>query len=513
MKKIIKAIIKNSILRILLIVFLASTQTDHFITPAISKNPKALRIGVPLLPPLKGNPFSYISLPLSLPNQAIYDSLFQNGQNGEVVPWLVTTWKQISPKTWVFNLRKNVKFSNGEKLNSDSIVAALRYLQSAKGQSDSVSSINMAQVLEKINSLNDYSIEITTTRPLPILPHHLVFMNIPAPAHWRNLGREKFALEPVGSGPFVVKKWKDNLIQLTENTSSWRPPKIQFLELIRIPDQTSRLQALLSDAIDIALALAPQDLEILNSFGAKLTNRKLQSLEFIAFITNSKSPLRDNRVRRALNHAVNKDRMIKIFLNNATKPASQFSHEGAFGFNPNLTPYKYDPDKARLLLSEAGYKNGFKFPVLIASSSRGDNTLWFQQIAMDLKLVGVKMTLQTTPLPRMIQFVQTGNWPALAFGWNFSGNDSLRGYRFRSCDWTNPYHCDPAIMPLIREAINADSFKKRQFLSQKVLSFERDNPPGILLWRGVAFDGIANNVKEFKVLNGFVSFHRIALKN
>lgn len=68
-------------------------------------------------------------------------------------------------------------------------------------------------------------------------------------------------------------------------------------------------------------------------------------------------------------------------------------------------------------------------------------------------------------------------------------------------------------MPLIREAINADSFKKRQFLSQKVLSFERDNPPGILLWRGVAFDGIANNVKEFKVLNGFVSFHRIALKN
>ena len=68
-------------------------------------------------------------------------------------------------------------------------------------------------------------------------------------------------------------------------------------------------------------------------------------------------------------------------------------------------------------------------------------------------------------------------------------------------------------MPLIKAAKKADSFYDRQFLTQKVLAYERDNPPGILLWRGVAFDGIGNNVKDFRTLNGFVSFHKIALKD
>ncbi|MEE2704596.1 MAG: ABC transporter substrate-binding protein [Pseudomonadota bacterium] len=513
MKKNTKTISNNFFVKILFVVFLLSSQTIYFVSPVLSKNATVLRIGVPIFPPQKGNPFSSISLPLSLPNQAIYDPLFLNGSNGEVLPWLATRWQQKSPNHWIFNIRKGVKFSNGENLDSDSVVAAFRYLLTSEGQRDSISSLNMAEILKNINSLDSHTVEIITNQPNPILPLHLVFMNIPAPYHWKDLGRDRFMISPVGSGPFIVEEWKENFIRMAANPLSWRPPEIDFLEIIRIPDQTSRLQALLSGAIDIALSLAPQNTLELDSLGAQLVNRPLQSLEFIAFVTQMESPLRDKRVKKALNYAVNKEQMIDVFLNNATKPASQFSHDGAFGFSPELKPYKYDPDKARSLLSSAGYQNGFKLPVLIASSSGGDNSSWYQQIAMDLEHVGVKMVLQTTPLTRMIQFVQSGKWPVPAFGWNFSGNDSLRGYRFRSCEWTNPYHCDPFLMPLIKAAKKADSFYDRQFLTQKVLAYERDNPPGILLWRGVAFDGIGNNVKDFRTLNGFVSFHKIALKD
>jgi peptide/nickel transport system substrate-binding protein len=285
------------------------------------------------------------------------------------------------------------------------------------------------------------------------------------------------------------------------------------IEMLQIKDPTSRLQAFTSEAIDIAFALSPDDATEVEAIGGRIVSRPAPLINFLLFVTTLDTPLRDVRVRRALNHAANKSQLLKAFVADAVSPATQFSHPMAFGFDPSLQPYAYDPERARTLLSEAGYPDGFAFSMLLVPESGSSYADWFQQLAQDFSAVGVSMTVQAATTARIIESVQTGNWPTEAFAWTFAGFDSLRGYRFRSCGWTAPYHCDPAMMPLIEAAQTADTKIARLSATRAALAHERDNPPGVLLWQGVGFDGLASTVTDFVVENDFVRWDLVRLKD
>ena len=108
------------------------------------------------------------------------------------------------------------------------------------------------------------------------------------------------------------------------------------------------------------------------------------------------------RVRRALNYAANKSQSLSAFMADAVPPATQFSHPMAFGFDPALAPYTYDPERARALLAEAGYPNGFEFTMLLDPSSGGNYVDWFLQLAQDFLAIGVSMTVRFSTTARMV---------------------------------------------------------------------------------------------------------------
>jgi ABC-type transport system substrate-binding protein len=475
---------------------------------------KNLTLGIQLLPATRGNPHQNVSLPGTLPLQAIFDTLTRIGPNGEAGPALAVSWDMESPTTWVFRLRDDVMFSNGEAFNAEAVVAAVDFLLSDAGRSETIGTHLSRVGVADAESRDRFTVAFTTHQPNAILPVHLDFLRVPPPQAFADQGPAEFTLNPIGSGPFKVQDWGDGRISLVANTTSWRKPKLDSVTLIQLADQASRLQGLLAGSLDVAFNVAAEDALSVEAVGGRLVTYSNPSIAYIQFVTTKPSPLADVQVRRALNYAVNKSLISDVMFGGAVAPASQIAHPQAFGFNPDLTPYPYDPARAQALLAQAGYGDGFKIVTLMVPGASNDDQA-MQQIAADLARVGVTMELQRTTFGKYLEYMYQTGWPDpySAFAMVTSGFDPLHGYRTRSCRWTPTYYCDEAVMPLIEQAEGAVTPEDRRLLVGEVLAYERDNPPGILMWQSPAFDALGPQVTYYDVIADVVPFHDLDVKD
>ena len=475
---------------------------------------KTLTIGIPFLPQTQGNPHQNVSLPGTMPVYAIFDPLTRIGADGAAGPSLATAWDAVDEATWVLTLRRDVWFSNGEPFDANAVVAAFDYLLLDAGATETTGTHLSRIFVTGARALDSHTVEIKTSRPNAILPIHLDFVRIPAPGHFAKLGREQFALDPIGTGSFKVDTWGEGRVSLIPNERAWRAPKLDRVTLIQVPDQAARLQGLLSGSLDVAFTVAAEDRAVIEASGGRLITYANPSLGYIQFVTVKDSPLTDMRVRRALNYAVNRTLIVEVMFDGAVEPASQIAHPQAFGFNPDLAPYPYDPERAKALLAEAGYEDGFKFVSLTnAGGISGDQAL--QQIAADLARIGVTMEIQRTTFAKYLEYMYRTGWPDpfVAFAMVTSGFDPMHGFRTRSCKWMTVYYCDEGIMPLIEAAESAFDPEDRRRLVGEVLAYEYDNPPGILTWQSPAFDAVAGRVTHYNVIADVVPFYALDVRD
>jgi len=493
-------------------IVLVITLLNCSISPTSIADEKTLRFGIQLLPSSYGNPYVGVSLPGNLPLQAIFDSLTRVGDDGSPEPWLATSWHPENKYTWVLKLRKNVQFSNGEPFDAYTVVDTVNYLLSEQGRRETIGTHLTRVAVTGAQARGSHVVEIVTSRPNAILPIHLDYLRIPAPNHWRDMGRDKFALDPVGTGPFEVERWKEGHISLKANRKSWRAPFLARVEIIQVADQAARVQALLSGSLDVAFNVGPEDRAAVENAGGRLIVYRNPGVYYIQYLSVKDSPLQSLKVRQALNYAVNKELIVKVLFDGGTVPVSQIAHPQAFGYNTNLTPYPYDPAKAESLLDEAGYRDGFRFSIYMVGGGANDLQA-HQQVAADLARIGVTMDIQRTTLAKYLEYMYQTSWPDPIVGFSMftSGFDPMHGYRTRSCRWTPMYYCDPDIMPLIDMAEAAFDLETRRKLVGKVLAFERNNPSGLYLWQAPSFDAISSGVTGYKATGDFVRFHEIAL--
>lgn len=236
----------------------------------------------------------------------------------------------------------------------------------------------------------------------------------------------------------------------------------------------------------------------------------------LAFITTKKSPLQDVRVRQALNYAVNKDEMVATLLAGKAAVASQTAPINAFGYDPEIKAYAYDPVLAKKMLTEAGYGNGFEMVAEIYAGNSSFAPLVYQKVAADLANVGVKLDVRMVPIPKYAQGLHQGTWDGTAIGIDYNSSpslDPLRGFLRHSCMWKAPWYCDETIMPLLKQALGTFDLDKRRALTRQVLRHQRDQAPGILLHDYVRFDGVAKRVKNFSINIGFVPYDEIEIAN
>jgi len=438
---------------------------------------------------------------------SMYDALTQVDV-GALKPMLAESWTVENPTTWVFKLRGGIMFFNGEPFDASAAAAALTNL------SDPAQRFPRALDVPGIKSArarDATTLEVVTAAPDPLLARRLSMVPIPAPKAWAQLGAEVFAKSPVGTGPFKIANWGAAGYRLEAVPTSWRKSRqITTLQTTLIPDATARIKALLSDRVDIAYGLSPDDIEQVTGAGYAVKVTPIMSVLSIAYRTvrEDAAPLKDVRVRQALNYAVDKQAIVERILAGTTRIASQGTVPGVAGYNPELKPYPYDPARAKKLLAEAGYPNGFKLVIAVYGGLLPNDTVMFQKVAQDLAAVGVQAELRSMTFADYARRLFNGEWQgidAFSNGWLSTGvGDPIRAVDQFSCGYNAPFFCEPEMMPLIDATRTEMDPMKRDKLMQSVMA--EFNARGVALWlvEFSAITGLSPRIGRYEMRDGLV---------
>jgi peptide/nickel transport system substrate-binding protein len=299
----------------------------------------------------------------------LYDTLmYRSPKDGyKPGPGLATSLRSLNPTTWELKLRQGVKFHNGEPFNAEAVKFTLdRVLDPA---TKSVTRGNFTWIKE-VKVVDEFTVQIVTAKPFPAAPEFLTLAYIVPPKYLKSVGDEEFSKKPVGTGPYKFVEWRkaEHLI-VEANPDYWKDspkgtPKIKTIVFRTIPETTTQIAELLSGGVDIIRNVPPDQIAVVkDSANARISATKIlrvNSLLLDSAGRASNTPLTNQKVREAIAHAINVDEMLKTILSGYAERTATGVNPLHFGFDGSVKPYPYDPERAKKLLAEAGYPNGFE---------------------------------------------------------------------------------------------------------------------------------------------------------
>ncbi len=295
-------------------------------------------------------------------NFNIFNPLVEFDNSFKLFPKLAKSWNNPNNRTWRFFLREDVKFHNGYNFTAHDVKYTIELIQNNKSHVLQ----DLLTEIKEVRVVNNYTVDIETYQPLPILLNKLT--NIPiASQKYEEETKEKW---PVGTGAYKLEEYvpMDHITLVRNNDYAMGHPEIKKVIYKVIPDSDERKNALIAQDIDL-LEHVPQMYvsEILTNpriVIKKVSNPTVWYLGFDFKEYNSsgfpgtKNPLSNVMVRKAMYHAIDIDSIIKI-LNTSAEPASQLLSPLIFGYNLDIERLPYDLNLSRQLLKDAGYENGF----------------------------------------------------------------------------------------------------------------------------------------------------------
>lgn len=320
----------------------------------------------------------------------IYQGLLQTDKDGKVVPNLAESFKQVDPLTWEFVLKKDAKFSDGTPVTAEDVKYTVDSFKDSSKNFKLASDYKFMDIV--IQDPQHFQIKLKT--PFQSLPLRLTCMSILPKGYLEKVGDAEFAEKPIGSGPYKIEKWeKDNQVVLVKNDNFYgTKPKADKIIFKVIPEAASRIAALESHEVDIVSKVQTTEIPRLkDSNGIKVVGGPTTRVIFLGMNLKVDSPLKDKRVRQALNYAVDKEALAKGVLDGNATPIATIATPQYQFYDPNVKPYEYNPEKAKKLLEEAGYGDGFAIDMsLVQGYMNGEDVA--QAIAGQLQQVGIKLT-------------------------------------------------------------------------------------------------------------------------
>ncbi|OGR80171.1 MAG: hypothetical protein A2X32_05890 [Elusimicrobia bacterium GWC2_64_44] len=336
----------------------------------------------------------------------IFDGLVRFSPDGKIEPALAVSWEKAGPDRLRFHLREGVVFHNGEPFDAEAVRFSIaRYVSPETGFPGYyfIDSISHAEVVSRS------VVDIVTRHPDALLLNRLAGLVLMLPPKYlTEKGPEYFAEHPVGTGAFVFKEWeKGRLVSFAANKAYWMRgfPKVEGLTFNFIPYE-KQVDALLSGAVDLLTDL-PGTRTLQVKGDPRLAVLKKPSFYTMPVALRlSSGPLSDMNVRKALNHALNKENLIRYDLLGNGIPVSTLSMPGEAGHNRDLKPYRYDPPLARRLLAQAGFPKGLTLQAVIKRNAERAAKI----IVSDLKKIGVLVQTTVVPDAELISAVKSGKY-------------------------------------------------------------------------------------------------------
>jgi len=331
----------------------------------------------------------------NLVTMAIWDTLLQYDEQGNLLPDLAKSWEVPDPKTIVLHLREGVKFHDGNIMDAEDVVASMNFAISPEAKSPMAW---MFDSMESVEALDDMTVQINLKTPTVVDVLYALATGEGGVTSKEAIEKYGIGLgeHPIGAGPFKLEKWeKGSRIVLAKFDDYWEEgkPYLDKYVIKILPEEFTRLTALTSRRIHMAYRMSYKDIESLEEMEGFNANVYPTYCIYYLALKNNRAPFNDMRVRKALNYAIDKEALTKAVLLGYAIPAITDIPPSMPGSLAGIeAPYPYDPEKAKELLEEAGYPNGFSFEAILKSKSPDLETglvlqKYFKAIGVNLKLI------------------------------------------------------------------------------------------------------------------------------
>jgi len=345
----------------------------------------------------------------------VYEPLVGRDKKLALVPALATKWVATSPTVWRFELRKGVKFHGGEPFTADDVVFSFK-----RAAGDGSDMRGYTSSIKEVRKVDDFTVEIETTAPFPILPDVISLVYIfnkkwceenkaEKPVDRRKGIENAASFRSNGTGPFRLKERQPTTrTVLVRNFNYWDKIESNADEIVFTPigNDATRVAALLSGEIDVMEPVPLQDIERIKSNatlkvmqGPELRtiflgmDQKRDELQFSS--VKGKNPFKDVRVRRAFYQAIDTEAIKTRVMRGAATPTALMIAPGIKGFVAEMNKRPpHDPEAAKKLLAEAGYPNGFEVGMNCPNDRYVNDSEICQAVAANLARIGVKVNLQ-----------------------------------------------------------------------------------------------------------------------
>ncbi|MGF9694289.1 ABC transporter substrate-binding protein [Rhizobium sp. 0TCS1.26] len=369
----------------------------------------------------------------------IYDSLIKSGNNLELEPGLATSWTAVDDTTWEFKLRSGVKFHDGSDFTAEDVKFSIERIPRVTGPNPTTIYVRRVKGVEIVDPL---TIRVKTDGPAPTLPNDFIRLFIVSHVAAKDYSdsAEKAAegfnsgKAAIGTGPYKFVSWTPKEQLVMQSFDGYWGGKEPWDKVTRkeIPNDAARVAQLKAGQVDLIARIPASDVPTLET-DSKLTVVRQDSVYLfnMAFDFREKSPqvsakdgsplpknpFLDPRVREAFDLAIDRETITEIAMEGMGAVQSQLVTPNIFGYNPDVKPTKSDPAKAKQLLAEAGYPNGFKVAFSFTNDRLPGDKDAGTTIAQMLTAIGIQVEANAQPGAVYFPANTRGDYSLTMSGW------------------------------------------------------------------------------------------------
>ncbi|MBX3538793.1 MAG: ABC transporter substrate-binding protein [Chelatococcus sp.] len=430
----------------------------------------------------------------------MFDTLVQMDPDSQIVPALAESWRLVDDTTWEFKLRP-AKFSDGSAVTAEDVVWSLDRPATIPNSPSSFTIYTRPVVEKKI--IDEQTVQLKTAAPYPLLLADLTNVFIVSKKATEGLTSDKFVTGQgvVGSGPYKFKSYTpDDRVIMTANENYWGDkPAWDTVEIRFLPNDSSRLSALLSGEVDAIENIPTPDLEAVKNNKNLVVGEKMSHRLIFLFLDSGRdetpgvsaadgsplkaNPFKDVRVRKAVNLAIDREAIASRLMQGLAFPTNNIVTETMQGYVPGIKP-SYDPEQAKKLLAEAGYDKGFRLVLASPNNRLINDAKVAQALAQMLTRVGIRTSVDAVPFAVINTRGNKGEFSSVMMGWGAQTAEASSPIRamiactnkekgWGPVNWGN--YCNPNLDAVTAKALNTMDDAARSKLLQDATQIVHDD--------------------------------------